>query len=124
MGVGAKLMFGATSRQPACVDPVGLARLQLCRYRYLRRPIRRNFVIDAVDVIADNDPKEMSEAFRGAQFDHGLAWVYFDRGHGGLGVSPILQKQVEIRLRSWRLANATCHVLHAFGRSHYSHPRQ
>ena len=40
-------------------------------------------VADAVDaLLADNDPKEMSyEAFRGAQFDHGLAWVYFDRGH-------------------------------------------
>ena len=41
-------------------------------------------VADAVDaLLADNDPKEMSyEDFRGAQFDHGLAWVYFDHGHG------------------------------------------
>lgn len=50
--------------------------------------------------LGDNDPKQMSyEDFRGAQFDHGLAWVYFDEGCGGLDVSPVLQKQVEVRLR-------------------------
>ena len=51
-------------------------------------------------LLGDNDPKQMSyEDFRGAQFDHGLAWVYFDEGYGGLDVSPVLQKQVEVRLR-------------------------
>ena len=58
-------------------------------------------VTSAIDaLLSENDPKEMSyEEFRGAQFDHGLAWVYFDEGNGGLGVTPVLQRQVEVRLR-------------------------
>lgn len=51
-------------------------------------------------LLAENDPSSMSyEDFRGAQFDHGLAWVDFEEGHGGLGVNPSLQKHVEVRLR-------------------------
>ena len=55
-------------------------------------------VASAIDsFLSENDPKEMSyEEFRGAQFDHGLAWVYFDKGHGGLGVNPVLQRKVEV----------------------------
>ena len=34
------------------------------------------------------DPK----TFLGEQFDRGLAWVHFPEGHGGLGLSPKLQK--------------------------------
>tara|TARA_Y100000590_G_scaffold412597_2_gene507706 strand:- start:1862 stop:3088 length:1227 start_codon:yes stop_codon:yes gene_type:complete len=58
-------------------------------------------VTSAIDaLLSENDPKKMSyEEFRGAQFDHGLAWVYFDEGSGGLGVNPVLQRQVEVRLR-------------------------
>ena len=58
-------------------------------------------VTSAIDaLLSENDPKKMSyEEFRGAQFDHGLAWVYFDEGNGGLGVNPVLQRQVEGRLR-------------------------
>jgi alkylation response protein AidB-like acyl-CoA dehydrogenase len=37
-------------------------------------------------------------AFLGAQFDAGLAWVHFPEGHGGLGVSPKLQKLVNERV--------------------------
>ena len=29
-----------------------------------------------------------SVSFRRAQYDHGLAWVHFPEGHGGLGLSP------------------------------------
>jgi alkylation response protein AidB-like acyl-CoA dehydrogenase len=29
--------------------------------------------------------------FRGKQYDHGLAWVHFPEGYGGLGVSPGMQ---------------------------------
>ncbi len=29
--------------------------------------------------------------FRGKQFDHGLAWVHFPKGYGGLGISPGMQ---------------------------------
>ena len=51
-------------------------------------------------LLTENDPKSMSfEEFRGAQYDHGLAWVYFDEGFGGLGLSPGLQKNVDVRLR-------------------------
>ncbi len=32
--------------------------------------------------------------FRGKQYDHGLAWVHFPEGYGGLGVSPGLQAVV------------------------------
>ena len=58
-------------------------------------------VTSAIDaLLSENDPKKMSyEEFRGAQFDHGLAWVYFDEGSGGLGVNPVLQRHVEVRLR-------------------------
>ena len=58
-------------------------------------------VTSAIDaLLSENDPKKMSyEEFRGAQFDHGLAWVYFDEGNGGLGVNPVLHRQVEVRLR-------------------------
>ncbi|HYZ97361.1 MAG TPA: acyl-CoA dehydrogenase family protein, partial [Acidimicrobiales bacterium] len=30
----------------------------------------------------------------GRQFDLGLAWVHFPEGHGGLGLSPKLQKTI------------------------------
>src|SRR3954454_23970321 len=40
------------------------------------------------------DPKE----FLGAQFDLGLAWVWFPEGEGGLGLSPGLQKLINERL--------------------------
>ena len=29
--------------------------------------------------------------FRGKQYDHGLAWVHFPEGFGGLGISPGMQ---------------------------------
>ncbi|HYA34105.1 MAG TPA: acyl-CoA dehydrogenase family protein [Candidatus Binataceae bacterium] len=29
--------------------------------------------------------------FRGKQYDHGLAWVHFPEGYGGLGISPAMQ---------------------------------
>ena len=38
-------------------------------------------------------------AFRGAQYDLGLAWVHFDRGAGGLGVAAGHQGLIEARLR-------------------------
>ena len=59
---------------------------------------RVNVALEAL--LTENDPKSMSfEEFRGAQYDHGLAWVYFDEGIGGLGLSPGLQKNVDVRLR-------------------------
>jgi alkylation response protein AidB-like acyl-CoA dehydrogenase len=32
--------------------------------------------------------------FRGKQYDHGLAWVHFPEGYGGLGISPGMQAVV------------------------------
>jgi alkylation response protein AidB-like acyl-CoA dehydrogenase len=50
-------------------------------------------------LLADNDPStQRYEEFRGHQFDHGLAWVMYPEGHGGLGVRPQLQKVVNQRL--------------------------
>ena len=50
-------------------------------------------------LLADNDPASQGyEEFRGHQFDHGLAWVMYPEGHGGLGVRPQLQKVVNQRL--------------------------
>lgn len=47
-------------------------------------------VADAIDKLLLDHPPETTEpkAFWGAQFDAGLAWVDYDRGYGGLGVSP------------------------------------
>ncbi len=55
----------------------------------------------AIDqLLAANDPKSMDNiAFRGARYDHGLAWVHFPNGFGGLGVRPELNRVVEERLR-------------------------
>jgi alkylation response protein AidB-like acyl-CoA dehydrogenase len=41
-----------------------------------------------------DDPKVSMVDFRGAQFDHGLAWVHFPEGHGGLGLNAKLQTVV------------------------------
>ena len=59
-------------------------------------------VDDAVDaLLASVDPKTVDNiTFRGARFDHGLAWVHFPEGHGGLGVRPDLNRRVEERLRA------------------------
>lgn len=57
-------------------------------------------VADAVDrLLADNPPESTEpEVFWGAQFDAGLAWVDFDEGDGGLGVSPKHREYVARRL--------------------------
>ncbi len=45
-------------------------------------------------LLAECNPDDESVSmvdFRGAQFDHGLAWVHFPEGHGGLGLNAKLQ---------------------------------
>jgi alkylation response protein AidB-like acyl-CoA dehydrogenase len=56
----------------------------------------------AVDaLLAEVDPRGVEPvAFRGAQYDAGLAWVHFPEGRGGLGVPPRHQRQVQARLRA------------------------
>jgi alkylation response protein AidB-like acyl-CoA dehydrogenase len=51
-------------------------------------------------LIDEVDPKTADQfAFRGAQYDHGLAWVHFPEGKGGLGLSPGRQRIVNEALR-------------------------
>jgi alkylation response protein AidB-like acyl-CoA dehydrogenase len=57
-------------------------------------------VNDRIDrLLAEHDPKGDPQAFLGAQFDLGLAWVHFAEGDGGLGLSPKLQNVINTRLR-------------------------
>ncbi len=53
-------------------------------------------VSDLTDDLLREFPPATTDAttFLGAQFDKGLAWVHFPEGHGGLGLSPKLQKVV------------------------------
>ena len=50
-------------------------------------------------LLEENDPAD-AIAFRGAQYDLGLAWVSFPAGFGGLGLAPDLQRRVEDRIRA------------------------
>ena len=62
---------------------------------------QEKLVDDALaDLLRDHEPTTEKQAeFRGHQFDHGLAWVHFPEGHGGLGVRPELQRKVNRALR-------------------------
>jgi alkylation response protein AidB-like acyl-CoA dehydrogenase len=48
-------------------------------------------------LLAEHWPGEVRE-FYGAQFDAGLAFVHFPEGHGGLGLSPRLQRVIARRI--------------------------
>ncbi|MFT5269796.1 MAG: alkylation response protein AidB-like acyl-CoA dehydrogenase, partial [Acidimicrobiales bacterium] len=51
-------------------------------------------------LLADHDPKtESYSEFRGHLFDAGLAWIQFEKGAGGLGMAPQLQRTINIRLK-------------------------
>jgi alkylation response protein AidB-like acyl-CoA dehydrogenase len=50
-------------------------------------------------LLAEHPPKGAdAKEFLGAQYDLGLAWVWFPEGEGGLGLSPGLQKLINERL--------------------------
>jgi hypothetical protein len=54
----------------------------------------------AKDLLANADPREVDQfAFRGAQYDAGLAWVHFPVGFGGLGIGRERQSIVDQVLR-------------------------
>jgi alkylation response protein AidB-like acyl-CoA dehydrogenase len=57
-------------------------------------------VIDLVEDLLASFPPKKTEArtFLGEQFDRGLAWVHFPEGHGGLELSPKLQKTINERI--------------------------
>jgi alkylation response protein AidB-like acyl-CoA dehydrogenase len=51
-------------------------------------------------LLAETHPDRVDQfTFRGKQYDHGLAWVHFSEGYGGLGVSPRLQAVVNDEIR-------------------------
>jgi alkylation response protein AidB-like acyl-CoA dehydrogenase len=51
-------------------------------------------------LLAEAHPDRVDQfTFRGEQYDHGLAWVHFPEGYGGLGVSPRLQAVVNDEIR-------------------------
>ncbi len=50
-------------------------------------------------LLDEHDPRGDRVEFFQAQFDLGLAWVYFPEGLGGLGIDPGLQLLVDERLR-------------------------
>ena len=51
-------------------------------------------------LLAEAHPDRVDQStFRGKQYDHGLAWVHFPQGYGGLGVSPRLQAVVNDEIR-------------------------
>ena len=46
------------------------------------------------DLLQTHDPKHTDPAaFRGAQYDRGLAWVHFPEGFGGVNLPPIVQRR-------------------------------
>ncbi len=52
-------------------------------------------------LLAEAHPDKVDRVtFRGTQFDHGLAWVHFPEGHGGLGLTPNLQAIVNDEIRN------------------------
>jgi alkylation response protein AidB-like acyl-CoA dehydrogenase len=62
----------------------------------------RSLVRERVEELLRRFPRPAAvdeKEFLGAQFDLGLAWVHFDSGHGGLGVSAGHQPEVNRRLR-------------------------
>src|SRR5580698_10231645 len=57
-------------------------------------------------LLAENDPKTTKPVdFLRARFDAGLAWVWFPRGDGGLGVDPALQIVAERAFMDARAPN-------------------
>ncbi len=59
-----------------------------------------SLVAERVDkLLAELDPAATDQVeFRGRQFDLGLAWVHFPEGSGGLGLPPVLQKDIDSRV--------------------------
>jgi alkylation response protein AidB-like acyl-CoA dehydrogenase len=57
--------------------------------------------VDALvdQLLAEHDPAD-EVAFRGAQYDLGLAWVWFPEGFGGLGIAAETQRHIDEQLRA------------------------
>src|SRR5437870_3790389 len=106
----AGFLASTTARWPSCStrSAPGTAccgperrELQLDRaVKILSAPVSEDLVNRLIDtLVEEHDPKNTAHVdFLGAQFDLGLAWVNFPEGHGGLGLSPKLQKLINERL--------------------------
>ena len=78
-------------------------------------------------LLAEAPPADTpSTEFLGRQFDLGLAWVHFPEGHGGLGLSPKLQKTVNETLARAKAprAGGLNPIGHGMGAPDDRHPRQ
>ena len=80
-------------------------------------------------LLAEAHPERTdSITFRRKQFEHGLAWVHFPEGHGGLGISPKQQLTVqdEIAKHSKVVHHdpPVAHDRHRHGRAHRAHLRE
>jgi alkylation response protein AidB-like acyl-CoA dehydrogenase len=67
----------------------------------------------ALEALLDATDERDGPGFWGAIYDHGLAWVAFPEGFGGLGVSPSLQRHANDRIRAagGSLANLSKNLL-------------
>jgi alkylation response protein AidB-like acyl-CoA dehydrogenase len=70
-----------------------LAEVKMAEYRAMREDEVRERTRALLDEI--HPERSDSVSFRRAQFEHGLAWVHFPEGHGGLGISPRLNVVVQ-----------------------------
>ncbi len=70
-------------------------------------------VKDRLTRLLDEGDRSDTVAFRGLQFDLGLAWVHFPEGRGGLDVSPTHQRTVDAALRDARVPGPSAE--HFFG---------
>jgi alkylation response protein AidB-like acyl-CoA dehydrogenase len=57
-------------------------------------------------LLSEHDPQGDPVEFLGAQFDLGLAWVWFPEASGGLGLDRRLQKEIDDRLAAAGAPNA------------------
>ena len=59
-------------------------------------PIDESELRKRTRALLDEVHPEKSDAvtFRRAQYEHGLAWVHFPEGYGGLGLSPKMSQTV------------------------------
>jgi len=55
-------------------------------------------VLELTDRLCDTADVNDERGFLGAQYDAGLAWINFPEGYGGLGLSPKLQRPIQLRI--------------------------
>ena len=67
-------------------------------------------------LLAEAHPDKVDQfTFRGKQYDHGLAWVHFPEGYGGLGISPGMQAIVADEFRDTSKTHYDDMMINAIG---------